>query len=186
MSPLPPSTAREFESTNHGLVGGIEYMAGGTGFPPDDWNASLGRRKEKTKTFLGKKEKKNLSRRRGVLDNADLVIHGLTNSAAPRLRFRSLQTTAARESQFSHRLLRAGLFSERPWRDAFLFWGLGPGAPPFAQQRVGIEVRLRRFHRDPAMPPDPPAGANDDLHIAIERGRESQQPLNGETVQALC
>jgi len=75
MGPLPPSIEREFESTNHGLVGGIEYMAGGTGFHlMIGTRALVGRRKKQN--LSGEEGKENLSRRRGVLDNADLVIHG--------------------------------------------------------------------------------------------------------------
>jgi len=53
----------------------IEYMAGGTGFHlMIGTRALVGRRKKQN--LSGEEGKENLSRRRGVLDNADLVIHG--------------------------------------------------------------------------------------------------------------
>src|SRR5208283_3062147 len=47
MGSLPPSKAREFEERIMVSRGGIEYMAGGTEFPSNDWTTSLGRQKQK-------------------------------------------------------------------------------------------------------------------------------------------
>jgi hypothetical protein len=84
MGALPPSGAREFEELIMVPHGGIEYMAGGTSFHPtigsEPWSAKGKATATPKAKPPGEEEKANQPHpsppRRGVLDNADLVIHG--------------------------------------------------------------------------------------------------------------